>query len=77
MFEITKKKESPQPFSLTLNIHESKIQAETFVTNIYELRRRSFAANVKQVAILCVFAWRKFSALLTTDEGSPLTELSK
>ena len=63
-------------FFWTFTRHETKIRAETIVTNIYELTQRSFAANVKQVAILCGFAWMKCSALKTAEGVSALTELS-
>ena len=63
-------------FFSTLTKHETKTRTQTIDTNIYELIQRSFATNVKQVAILCGFAWRKFSALQTAQEVSALTEFS-
>ena len=63
-------------FFSPLTKHETKIRRETIDTNNYELIQRSFATKVKQVAILCGFAWRKFSALQTAQEVSALTELS-
>ena len=62
-------------FFSTLTKHEAKIRPETNVTNINELIQRSFDTNVKQVAILCGFAWRTFCSFQTAEEVSALTEL--
>ena len=63
-------------FFSTFTKNETKIRTETITTNIYKLIQRSFASKVKQVAILCGFAWRNFSALQTAEKMSALTELS-
>ena len=51
---------------------KQKLLLQTFVS----WYKKSFATNFKQIAMLCGFAWIKFSALQTGEDVSALTELN-